>query len=44
MIDEIRKMLDEGDMEKVMRWLGFLQGALWTYEWYKLDELRDHNR
>jgi methionine salvage enolase-phosphatase E1 len=29
--------------EKVMRWLGFLQGALWVKGIYTIDELRAHN-
>jgi len=31
-------------MEKFMRWLGFLQGALWSMEVYTIDELRAHNK
>jgi hypothetical protein len=44
MLGEIRTQVAAGEIEKAMRWLGFLQGALWTYGWYTLDEMRDHNR
>lgn len=46
MIDEIDKMLAQPgvDMEKVMRWVGFLQGALWCNQVCTIDEMRDHCR
>ncbi len=28
---------------KVFRWLGFMQGVLWTLNVYTIDELRRHN-
>jgi hypothetical protein len=33
--------------EKLMRWLGFMQGVLWAHHVYsldELDELKSHNR
>jgi len=27
-----------------MRWLGFMQGALWVKGIYTIDELKAHNR
>lgn len=30
--------------EKAMRWLGFIQGALWTNGAATIDELKDMNR
>lgn len=30
--------------EKAMRWLGFMQGALWILRWYSLEELKEHGR
>lgn len=30
--------------EKVMRWLGFMQGAFWVKGIYTIDELKAHNR
>lgn len=32
------------DVEKAFRWLGFVQGVLWTKGIYTIDEMRDHNR
>lgn len=44
MIDEMRQFVADGRMDKVFRWLGFIQGVLWTNGWYTLAELMDHNR
>jgi hypothetical protein len=30
--------------EKVARWLGFVQGVLWSYGVCSIDEMRNHNR
>ena len=30
--------------EKLMRWLGFVQGALWVKGIYGIDEMREHNK
>lgn len=29
--------------EKFMRWLGFMQGVLWSNDIYTIDELKQHN-
>lgn len=44
MIHEMRIFLVEGRREKLMRWLGFLQGVLWMGNYYTLEELANHNR
>ena len=44
MIDEMRQFVAEGRMDKVFRWLGFIQGVLWVNGWYTLEELMNHNR
>lgn len=44
MIGEMRGLIREERTEKVMRWLGFLQGVLWTKAVFSLDELKDHSR
>jgi len=31
-------------LEKQMRWLGFLQGVLWSCHVHTIDEMREHNR
>lgn len=32
------------NMDKANRWLGFIQGVLWTTGLYSIEEMRDHNR
>ncbi len=44
MCEEARKYLVDGKRDKVMRWLGFIQGILWYGEIYSIEELKDHNR
>ncbi|MBI3627186.1 MAG: hypothetical protein HY220_00340 [Candidatus Sungbacteria bacterium] len=44
MLDQMVEFMAEGRLEKVFRWLGFIQGCFWRAGWYTLDELKDHNR
>jgi hypothetical protein len=44
MLDDMERFVKEGDMDKVHRWLGFIQGVLWAQGLYPLDTLREHNR
>jgi len=44
MLDEMEKMVAEENMEKAFRWLGFIQGVLWSKSAYSLAELKSHNR
>lgn len=45
MISEMRKFAAEGGhTEKLMRWLGFVQGVLWEAGEWSLEELMEHNR
>jgi len=44
MLDEVDSFVREGRLEKAFRWLGFIQGALWSQNVYTIDEMRDHNR
>jgi len=47
MLDQMERMVAEntpGKMEKVFRWVGFIQGCLWSQGIYCLDELKQHNR
>lgn len=47
MLDSMETFLKEGgpsNTEKLHRWLGFIQGCLWSECQYTLSELRDHNR
>jgi hypothetical protein len=44
MCDQIPGFLAEGKDEKVNRWLGFIQGALWSLGIRTIDQMRDDNR
>jgi len=37
-------ILDVGRIEKAMRWIGFIQGVLWSLGDFTVDELRSHSR
>jgi hypothetical protein len=41
---EAQRFVDEGRIEKAMRWLGFLQGVLWESGEFSLDDLKNHSR
>lgn len=43
MLDKMEVFLREGELEKVDRWLGFVQGYLWAQQFYTIDEFRHHN-
>jgi hypothetical protein len=43
MIEPMESFLN-ADVEKAMRWLGFMQGVLWSQGHFTLNEMRDHNR
>ena len=45
MIVEMREMPinNEEDLEKLMRWIGFMQGALWGIGYFSIDNLREMN-
>lgn len=44
MLDEMEDFIRQGRMEKVFRWLGFIQGCLWRCGLYTVEELKNHNR
>jgi len=44
MLDEMEIFIQEKRMEKVFRWLGFIQGCLWRVGIYTVEELKNHNR
>ncbi len=44
MLDQMEVFLSEGKMEKVFRWLGFIQGCLWAQGIFSLDVLKEDNR
>lgn len=43
MIVKIREFLHDQRKEKVMRWLGFVQGVLWSEGIYTIEQLAKHN-
>jgi hypothetical protein len=44
MLDKILESVSEKRIEKAFRWLGFVQGVLWTSRVYPLTDLKNHNR
>lgn len=44
MLDQMEEFVIHGRMEKAFRWLGFVQGVLWTYRISPVLELKNHNR
>lgn len=47
MIGEAEKFLQSGDEESVLkahRWLGFIQGVLWAFQVFPVDDLKADNR
>ena len=44
MLDEIEEFLKDNRMGKVFRWLGFIQGCLWSCGIYTIEGLKNHNR
>ena len=44
MCRETINFVREEKLDKANRWMGFIQGVLWTYNIYSVDEMRDHNR
>lgn len=39
-----QKFVDGGEIEKAMRWLGFMQGVLWRSDHFTLDQLKEQSR
>ena len=44
MLDKMEGFMRESRIEKVFRWLGFIQGCLWSQKIYTLEELKNHSR
>lgn len=44
MSKQISVFIEEGRIQKAMRWLGFIQGTLWCSGIFSIDELRNHSR
>lgn len=44
MLNKMEGFVREGRMEKTFRWLGFIQGCLWTTKRFSLGQLMEDNR
>lgn len=44
MLDEMEDFVATGKSGKASRWLGFIQGTLWSLGVYTLEDLKNHNR
>ena len=44
MLDEMEVFIEDRKVEKVFRWLGFIQGCLWKIGVYTVEEMKSHNR
>jgi hypothetical protein len=44
MLAKIEDFAADGQMDKAFRWLGFVQGCLWAYGVYTIDQMRQHNK
>ena len=44
MLEKMEKFVEDGDEGKFYRWLGFVQGILWSSCMYSINSMRDHNR
>lgn len=43
MIPKMREFVVADRREKLMRWLGFMQGAFWVMGMYSLEDLKRHS-
>jgi len=43
-IKSLVERIEKSRLGKAKRWLGFMQGCLWSVRWYTIDELRDQNK
>lgn len=44
MLPKMEVFIDQGRVEKAMRWLCFVQGCLFCCGIFSLDDLKNHNR
>jgi len=42
-MEEMSQHNDYATREKLMRWLGFMQGVMWEHDHYTIDDLRKMN-
>jgi len=44
MLYQITQLVNNNQIEKANRWLGFVQGALWALDVCTIDEMREDNK
>lgn len=44
MVGEALRFTEENEIEKAMRWLGFIQGAFWVIGYRTLEQMKADNR
>ncbi len=44
MLYKMEGFISEGRIEKAFRWLGFIQGCLWSTRQFSLEDLKNHSR
>jgi len=44
MLNQIRTFINAGRTTKAYRWLGFVQGVMWSHGKYSIDQLANQNR
>lgn len=44
MVPRALEFIEEGEIDKAHRWLGFIQGVMWVEKIYTLEELKEHSR
>ena len=44
MLSEIPHYIEMDKIEKVMRWIGFIQGVLWSNDIFSINDMKNHNR
>ena len=43
MLEKMPDYIVQGRIEKVMRWLGFIQGTLWALDYLSIDSLKNQS-
>lgn len=43
MCQQIPNLIELDKMEKVNRWIGFIQGVLWSQKIFSILEMKEHN-
>ncbi|MBI2013418.1 MAG: hypothetical protein HYS87_01165 [Candidatus Colwellbacteria bacterium] len=44
MLDDMERFVKEGRRSKAFRWLGFIQGCLWSTDIYTVEQMANQNR